>query len=39
MKKEGLLTSDRYNYQNNDTWKLSGEDFVNMNCNSCYKGY
>lgn len=38
MKKEGLLTSDRYNYQNNDIWKLSGEDFVDMNCNSCYKG-
>lgn len=38
MKKEGLLTSDRYNYQNNDIWKLSGENFVDMNCNSCYKG-
>lgn len=38
MKKEGLLTSDRYNYQKNDTWKLSGEEFVNISCESCYNG-
>lgn len=37
MKKEGLLTSDRYKYQKNDIWKLSGSDFMNINCNSCSK--
>lgn len=37
MKKEGLLTSDRYKYQKNDIWKLNGEDFMNIDCNSCSK--
>lgn len=37
MKNEGLLTSDRYKYQKNDICKLSGEYFINKDCNDCYK--
>lgn len=37
MKKEGLLTSDRYKYQEKDTWKLSGTAFENRECSSCCK--
>ncbi|MGL5634041.1 MAG: ThiF family adenylyltransferase [Sarcina sp.] len=35
MVKAGLLTSERYNKQSNDTWRLSGEKFVNKNCSIC----
>lgn len=37
MVKAGLLTSERYNKQINDTWRLSGNNFVNKNCSICVK--
>lgn len=37
MKKEGLLISDRYKYQNKETWKLSGAKFLNRKCSACCK--
>ena len=37
MVKAGLLTSERYNKQINDTWLLSGNKFLNKNCSICVK--
>lgn len=38
LRQEGLLTSDRYKNQKNEIWRLSGIDFVNSKCNTCFKG-
>lgn len=37
MIKEGLLTSERYNKQINDTWRLSGNNFENKHCSICFE--
>lgn len=37
MLKEGLLTSERYKKQKNDTWRLSGNNFANKNCSICFE--
>lgn len=37
LKKEGLLSSDRYKNQENDICILSGTEFMNKQCGNCYK--